>query len=145
MISRTMLPLVISYVLLIGAGVLFLQAPPVSLADSTYASLIVVWSMFYIVGPSVALASIAVRTFRHIKHITALWYFEVAGLSLIVVANLIYSYALLRLGLAESEYNLIAFSLVISAFASSFTGRIIDVLKLVKAVNSVSLDGRDKK
>lgn len=145
MITRTMIPLVISYILLIGAGVLFLQAPPVSLADSTYSSLLVVWSLFYIVGPTVALTSIAIRTLKHTKHITALWHFEIAGLSLVVAANLVYSYALLRLGLAEGEYNLIAFSLVISAFASSFIGRGIDVWKLVKAVNTVSLDGKGAK
>lgn len=142
MISRTMGPLVVSYILLIGAGILFVQAPPVSLADSTYASLLVVWSLFYIVGPSIALASVSVRALRKVKHIAALWHFEMAGLYLIVAANLVYAYALLRTGLFLGELNLVAFSLVINAFASSFIGRIIDVLKLVKAVNRVSLDGK---
>lgn len=144
MVSRTMAPLVISYMMLIGAGILFLQAPPVTLADSTYASLLIIWSIFYIVGPSVALLSVAVKATRKIKHITALWHFEMAGLYLIVAANLVYSYALLRTGLFFGEYNLVAFSLVINAFAASFIGRIIDVWKLVRAVNGVYLDRKDK-
>lgn len=145
MISRTMAPLVVSYLLLIGAGFLFLQTPPVTLSDTTYSSLLVVWSLFYVVGPAVALISIGIRTFRKIKHMAALWHFEVAGLYLVVAANLVYSYALLRTGIFLGEYNLIAFSLVINAFASSFIGRIIDVYRLVRAVNNVSLDRKDEK
>jgi hypothetical protein len=140
MISRTMMPLVISYILLIGAGCFFLQAPPVSLVDSTYTSLLIVWSLFYIVGPSISLISMGVRLFTRVKHVTAWWHFEVSGLYLIVSANLVYSYALLRAGLAAEEYNLIAFSLVISAFASSFIGRIMDAYKLIRAVNAVTVD-----
>lgn len=142
MISRTMVPLIVAYVFLLGAGILFLQAPPVSLEYAAYQSLLLVWSIFYIVGPTIALTAVAIRTIKKIKHVAALWHFEVAGLYLIVAANLVYAYALLRTGLSLGEYNLIAFSLVINAFASSFIGRIFDARQLIKAVNGVSLDGK---
>ena len=143
MMSRTMVPLVISYILLIGAGFLFLQSPPVTLEGTTeYGQLLVLWAAFYIVGPVISLTSIGIRTFRKVNHVVALWHFEISGLYLIVAANLIYSYALLRTGLFFGEVNLIAFSLVISAFAASFIGRIIDNLRLVRAVGTVAIPGK---
>lgn len=146
MLPRTTTPLVVTYILLIGAGFLFLETPPPTLTDSSaYSSLLTVWAMFYIAGGTVALTATALRIRRKIKHLASLWHFEIAGLSLIVAANLIYSYALLRVGLNGGEYNYIALSLVISAFASSFVGRVFDALKLIKAVNAVSLPREDKK
>lgn len=143
MLSRTTTSQIVSYILLIGAGALFLQTPPLALDRSaTYNELLTVWALFYITGPAVALAAVAVRTLRKIKHLAALWHFEMAGLYLVVAANLVYSYALLRTGLYYEEYNVVAFALIISAFAAMFIGRIIDAWKLVKAVNNVSLDGK---
>jgi hypothetical protein len=143
MLSRTTTPLVVSYVLLIGAGILFLQTPPLALDRSaTYNTLLIVWALFYIAGPTIALTSVAIRVLQRTKHLVALWHFEMSGLYLIVAANLVYSYALLRTGLFYEEYNVVAFSLVISAFASSFISRIVDAWQLVRAVNKVSLDGK---
>ena len=144
MLSKSTVPLILAYILLIAAGVLFLNTPPVGLEQArTYDALLVIWSLFYIIGSFVSLIAVMARAGLKIKHITALWYFEVAGLCLIVAANLVYSYALLRVGLYQQENNIIAFSLIISAFAASFIGRIVDVFKLIRVVNIVALDRKD--
>lgn len=146
MLSRSTTPLVVSYILLVAAGILFLETPPLGLAENTnYNTLLVIWALFYTVGASVALTTVIMRATLKVKHIASLWHFEIAGLSLIVAANLIYSYALMRTGLYYHEYNVVAFSLVISAFAASFIGRIIDTLRLIRAVNRVSLDRKGEK
>jgi hypothetical protein len=139
MLTRSTTPLLVAYIFLLAAGIMFLETPPLSLQDSSaYNALITIWALFYVGGSGVAFLSVIGRTFLKVKNLTALWQFEIAGLSLIVVANLFYSYALLRTGLYYQEYNVVAFALVISAFAASFVGRVIDTLRLIRVVNNVS-------
>ena len=100
--------------------------------------LLIAWGLFYLVGGVLSITAVAVRKVKTVSRVVALWYFEIAGLSLIITANLIYAYTLLRTGLVNEEYNVVALSFVISAFASSLIARAVEAFKFAKILASVT-------
>lgn len=140
MISRASGPLLVAYLMLFVAGGFFLIAPSIVLAEATdYNDLTVVWGLFYLCGGAVAAASLIARQFYRIfKNRISLWYFETSGLSLVITANIVYAYTLVRAGLFYDESNLIALGLVLISFSSGLVARVIETRRLIKILVKMS-------
>jgi hypothetical protein len=135
MFIRAQGPLTVAYVLLLFAGIFFINTPSITLAEETgYNALLYVWGVFYIAGSVVALAAVIAR--NYVKSKTALWYFETSGLALVITANCVYGYVLLRSGFFYGEYNIVALGLVVSAFTASLVARCIEVLRFIKILRT---------
>lgn len=137
MFTRSSGPLLAAYVLITAAGIFFLNTPALSLSDETeYGSLVTVWGLFYLLGGLISLISVSLRGV--IKNSVSLWYFETSGLSLSITANLVYAYTLMRTGIIYEEFNVVAASLIISAFAASLISRTIEALRFVKILTTAA-------
>lgn len=148
MIRRSTGPLVVAYLLLVAAGVFFLQAPALSLAEETeYNALVKIWSSFYIAGGVFAAVSAVSRLIS--RRLVSFWYFEVGGLMLLISANLVYGYALFRSGIIYNEFNVLALSLVIFAFTGSLIARTKDAYRYAKVLTQLGeqakLDNEQKR
>lgn len=140
MIARASGALLFAYIVMMAAGLVFLFVPsqPVSEA-ATYTSTLVLWSLFYVVGGGLAAFCIIAR--RFVRNATPLWYFEVGGISLVVAANLVYSYALASSAITSGALNSLASSLVILAFSGGLIARSIETLRLVRTLKQFSTEG----
>lgn len=140
MIARASGALFFAYSVVTIAGVLFLLFPSPMLAQIVeYRSTMVVWSLFYVIGGLTAAISIVLRSI--VKNTIPLWHFEIAGMSLIVVANLVYAYALAQTAFELQEFNILATAIIILGFAAGFVARSVETLRLVKTLNRLA-DGR---
>ena len=136
MFTRSTVPLVVAYLFLFVAGVFFLNYPSLQLTrEETYGSLVTAWGVFYFTGAFVAASSAILRLVKW-KNNLALRFFETAGLALLITANLVYTYALFKVGLTYQEFNVLAVSFVIAAFTSSLVGRVIDALREIKVIRT---------
>lgn len=140
MIARASGALLFAYIVMMAAGLVFLFAPslPVGEVATTQATL-VLWSLFYVVGGALSAFCIIAR--RFVRNAIALWYFEVGGLSLVVAANMVYSYALASSAISSGAFNSLATSLVILAFSGGLIARSIETLRLVRTLKQFSTDG----
>lgn len=137
MFTRSSGPLLVAYILITVAGVFFLNSPPLSLVEETeYGSLVVAWGLFYLLGGLFSLVSVSLR--GKFKNNISLWYFEIAGLALSITANLVYGYALMRTGIIYQEFNVVAVSLIISAFAASLISRSIEALRFTQILKTAA-------
>jgi len=140
-INRASGPLLVAYILLLVAGIIFIVSTPRSINEATdYAGLSLAWSLFYIVGGVTSAVSITAR--RWVKNGLALWYFETAGLALLVTANFVYAYALARTGFQLADIAIVAVSLVITAFSSGLIARSIETLRLIKIMRGTTTSQR---
>lgn len=132
---RSTVPLAVAYAFLFVAGIMFLNYPSLQLTrEDTYGSLVVLWGVFYLLGGFVSIVSTALRA--KFTNNLSLWYFEIAGLALSITANLVYTYALFKVGLTYNEFNVVAVSMVVAAFASSLVGRSLEALQYVKILRT---------
>lgn len=140
MIARASGALLFAYIILAIAGLVFLFVPSPTLENvATTSFTVIVWGMFYLVGGVLASTCIVARKF--IKNTTPLWYFEMAGNSLIIAANLVYTYALASQAYSTGQYNIYATALVILAFSGGLVARSIETLRLVRVLKQFSQDG----
>lgn len=139
MIARASGALLFSYFIIAIGGAVFLAFPSETLSQvQTYDASLVVWAMFYLVGGLFAAACIILR--RFVKNTIPLWYFEIAGISLIVAANLVYAYAIATVALQFQEYTILAASFVVLAFAGGLVARSLETLRLVKMIQQYTKD-----
>lgn len=132
---RSTVPLAVAYAFLFVAGIMFLNYPSLQLTrEDTYGSLVALWGVFYLLGGFVSVASTALRA--KFTNNVSLWYFEISGLALSITANLVYTYALFKVGLTYNEFNVVAVSMVVAAFASSLVGRSLEALQYVKILKT---------
>lgn len=132
---RSTVPLAVAYAFLFVAGIMFLNYPSLQLTrEDTYGSLVALWGVFYLLGGFVSVASTALRA--KFTNNVSLWYFEISGLALSITANLVYTYALFKVGLTYNEFNVVAVSMVVAAFASSLVGRSLEALQYVKILRT---------
>lgn len=131
MVNRASGPLFVAYIMMITAGVFFLIKPPLILAETTnYGVLIWVWGVFYLVGGLIAATSLLSR--RLFKNSIPLWYFETAGIALVITANFVYAFSLVIAGLYYNEYNIIALAFVLAAFSFGLIARSLETLSLIR-------------
>lgn len=143
MIPRASGALLFSYMILAIAGVVFMLYPSPTLAEvGAYDATIIVWSLFYTVGGILAATSIVLRKF--VTNTLPLWYFEIAGICLIITANLVYAYALAETSLQFAEPNVLAASIIVLGFAGGLIARVIETLRFTKNLKKYS-NGEDKK
>lgn len=140
MIPRASGALLFSYIIVAFAGVLFLVFPSTTLAEvAAYHTTIIVWGLFYIIGGLSAASCILSR--RFVKNTLPLWYFEVAGVSLIVSANVVYAYALAQTAMQFNELSILAAAVIVLGFAGGLIARIIETLRLARAIKRYSNGG----
>lgn len=137
MIARASGALLIAYSVVTIAGVLFLVFPsPVLSQVVEYRPSVIAWGLFYVVGGLTAAVSIGLRHF--IENTLSLWHFEIAGLSLIVAANIVYAYALAVTAFQTQEFNVLATAIIILGIAGGFVARSVETLRLVKKLKRLS-------
>lgn len=132
MFSRTSGIILVLYVLMILAGVQFLILGDTSLiADVSTNVGTAVWGSFYLIGGLIATLATVLRPVM-LGRITSLWYFEVAGASLVITANLIYTYAMYVVGSATGRPGLFAIATLTLALAVALLARCVEVLGLIR-------------
>jgi len=136
MISRASGALLFTYLLLSAAGFFFLLIPPPTVELIASGVTAVLFGLFYIVGGIVAAVSLVAR--RFVKSSGPLWYFEVGGISLLIVANISYSYTLSNSAIQLGHYYSLAAALVVLAFSGGLAARAIETLRLVRALKLFS-------
>lgn len=140
MIPRASGALLFSYLIVAFAGVLFLVFPSTTLAEvASYHSTLVVWGLFYLIGGLSAAGCIIARKF--VTNTLPLWYFEIAGISLIVSANIVYAYALAQTAMQLGELNILAAAIIVLGFAGGLIARIIETLRLARTIKKYSNGG----
>lgn len=137
MINRASGALFVAYSLVILSGIFFLLTPSLVLAEATdYGELVLVWGMFYLLGGLTSASSLLARAWM--RNSVPLWYFETAGIALIVTANLVYAYALARTGFYYQEYNIIALAFVLAAYSAGLVARCVETLRFVRILTGVA-------
>lgn len=141
MIARASGALLFAYVVIAVAGVVFILFPSETLSTVTaYDATVVIWGLFYVVGGSFAATCLVAR--RFVTNTVPLWYFEVAGIALIIAANLVYAYAIAQTAIQFGESNILAAAFIVLAFAGGLVARSIETLRLVKTLKQYSNDER---
>lgn len=136
MIARASGALFFSYSVVSIAGVLFLLFPSPELQQVVeYRSTLVIWGLFYVIGGLTAALSVALRGVFH--NTIPMWHFEIAGLYLIVVANIVYAYALINTALDLQEMNALASAIILLGFAAGLVARSVETLRLVNSLNRI--------
>jgi|SRR5690606_30878787 len=138
MISRTSGILLVSYILVFLGGFGYLVSPSPEIAGVIHDSEALIWGLFYLAGGLIAAIFTGLRPILLTK-ITPLWYFEVAGISLIVSANLVHMYALYEIALMTGQVNLLALAAVIIAYTLTLIGRCVEVLSLIRYLSQFAL------
>lgn len=138
MISRTSGVLLVSYILVFLGGVGYLITPSTVLTGVSQDAEALIWGLFYMFGGLIAAVFTGLRPLL-LTRITPLWYFEVAGISLIISANLIYMYALYELAIIAGHVNLLALGAIMVAYSLTLVGRCVEVLSLIRYLNQFAL------
>ena len=137
MIARASGALLFAYLTLAIAGVVFIFVPSQAVETLSGTPLIVLtWGLFYVIGGFLAAFCVVARKF--VKNTTPLWYFEVAGISLVVAANFVFAYALANGAMASGQFNVLAAALVILAFSGGLIARSVETLRLVSVLRQYS-------
>lgn len=125
--------MLVVYALLSVAGLIFCFDPSSSVQSAyLYADLTRVWGGFYVVGGVVAGLSLGIRTTR--SNLIATWFFEIAGLSLLVAATIVYAVALFDAAFKLDSFQVAAVATVVLAFASSLGIRAAEAFEIVRIV-----------
>lgn len=131
MITRARTTMLIVYALLLLAGIVFLTAPMDDIEPVlVYKSLTKVWGCFFTVGGIVAGVSLGVRTAR--TNLLAMWYFEIAGLSLLVAATAVYAFALFDAAFQYNNLQIGGIGVVVLSFAASLSIRVAEAIEIVQ-------------
>jgi hypothetical protein len=134
--------MVIVYSILALAGVIFIVDPVASIKDALYGTgLAFIWGLFYLVGGATSALGVIVRLLR--GSLLATWYFELAGLALLVFASLAYSVALAQLAVSIDEMGVLGTSLVVLALATSLSLRIAEMIQLVQNLRRIESRFKD--
>lgn len=140
MVTRSSGILLIAYLFLAIAGIVYILVPSPIVAEAASTSFIVfVWGLFYTVGGACAAAASIARKFA--SNTAPLWHFEVAGVWLIIAANTVYVYALVESAISSGNFNVFATALVIMAFSVGLYAWIKETRKLVKTLQQFSQEG----
>lgn len=143
MFQRASGALLSAYLLLTFGGLFFISTPsPVLRQISVYGATVFIWGLFYLLGGLISSLSLLLR--RWVVNTAPFWYFEIAGLCLIVAANCVYAYALFETARAFGEFNIVALSLVILAFSLGLIARVIETLRLVRTLKLFSYEVGDE-
>lgn len=133
MITRSRSFMIGVYILLATAGVLFFISPTNSILSAAQSeSLSRTWGAFYFIGGITAASAV----YSRLKHANTLatWFFEVAGLALLVIANLIYFTALLKLATSTENLSSLGSALVVLTLASSLSVRVGESLEIIMII-----------
>lgn len=140
MIARASRILLVAYLLVVATGLVFLTTPSPSLVSiAGYAVTLKLWALFYLVGGLTSSTAVIVR--KRARNTAPLWYFEIAGISLIIAANLIYAYALYRTGLATEEYQVYGAAVLVVALSVVLFHVAWETVKHVRTLKQYSLWG----
>lgn len=140
MVTRSSGILLIAYLALAVAGIVYMLVPSPIVTEVAGTSFIVfMWGLFYAVGGFCAAAASIARKFA--ANTAPLWHFEVGGVWLIIAANTVYVYALVESALSSGNYNVFATALVIMAFSIGLYAWIRETRKLVKTLQQFSQEG----
>lgn len=132
MFSRTSGIFLVLYLLMVLAGIQFLLLGDASLiADVSTKIGTAVWGSFYLVGGIISTVATILRP-AMLGRISSLWFFEVAGASLIITANLIYTYAMYVVGSSTGRPGLFAIATITLGLAVSMVARCVEVLGLIR-------------
>lgn len=121
--------------LLIGiAGAMFILVPPTSVSAfyihyNIY--FIEVFGAFFAIGGFTSLLSIIARKWFKIG-VVPTWYFEMAGLFLIISASTIYSYSLCNRGIQTGDLNVFALGVLFVGVSFEMIGKLIETNSYVK-------------
>lgn len=139
MFQRASGALLSAYLLLSLGGLFFITTPsPILKQVSVYSATVLVWGLFYLLGGLVSSLSLLLR--RWVANTAPFWYFEIAGLCLIIAANFVYAYALFETARVFEEFNVVAVSLVILAFSSGLIARVVETLRLIRTLKIFSYE-----
>lgn len=127
----------IFYALTLIAGILFLVSPPGSFYRvGVYDFLYIIWGIFYVVGSLVGGGTVILKKLAVLNDKAGM-FFEIAGLSLISSAHLVYSFALMSLYNKAGDISIAAVSILILGSAVwLFTGA-VSLIRNSKKVEEV--------
>lgn len=133
MIQRSSGVLLVMYLILAMAGVVFLFAPSRAVESVAHTDLTtLIWGLFYLVGGVFSATSMILRAF--VKHTVPLWLFELSGIMLIIAANIVYAYALFTLSTTTHEYNAAATGLIMIGFSGGLVAKSVETFRLVRVL-----------
>lgn len=139
MFQRASGALLFAYLLLAAGGLFFVTTPSPTLRQVTaYGATVLIWGLFYLIGGTLSSVSLLLR--RWVANTAPFWYFEIAGLCLIIAANFVYAYALFEAARQFGEFNVFALALVILAFSSGLIARAIETLRLIRVLKIFSYE-----
>lgn len=139
MFQRATGALLSAYLLLAFGGLFFVTTPsPVLRQVTVYSATVLIWGLFYLLGGAISSLSLLLR--RWVTNTAPFWYFEIAGLCLIIAANFVYAYALFDTARQFGEFNVFALSLIILAFSSGLIARVVETLRLIRTLKFFSYE-----
>lgn len=139
MLPRSNSTIIPGYLFLGIAGILFIMVPPTSVSAFYIHNnifFIEIFGAFFALGGFTALVSTLARKLFKANAI-ATWYFEMAGLFLIISANIIYAYSLCTRGVQTNDINTFALGLLFIGISLMTVTRLLETRKLLTQANKV--------